>query len=158
MFRLPREDKRKSQSVIKRQVANRLICCIDGCDSPLTQFEGPGSSSLCRPHQVKQREYGGLGRLDRPHTFHRKFVCDHCGKDVAKEVSEKYPDLEETNPVLFNRLCRNRVIGDHIVRRADGGDNSEENLQSLCLDCDSDKTILNEDYKKPTIPKKINTT
>lgn len=114
----------------------------------MTQYEGPGSDSLCRPHQLKQREYGGVGRLDRPHTFHRKWVCDHCNKDVAEEVRKKYPNMEESDPIKFNRLCRNRVIGDHIVRQADGGDDSEENLQSLCLDCNSDKTILNEDFRK----------
>lgn len=150
MFRLARDDKRKSAAVIKRQVSNKLICCIDGCDRPLTQFEGPGSDSLCRYHQLKQREYGGAGRIDRPHTFHRKWVCDHCGKDVSEEVRKKYPELEETDPITFNRLCRNRIIGDHIIRQADGGDDSEENLQSLCLDCNSDKTILNEDYRKGT--------
>lgn len=148
MFRLARDDKRKSAAVIKRQVLNKLICCIDGCDRPLTQFEGPGSDSLCRYHQLKQREYGGTGRIDRPHTFHRKWVCDHCGKDVSEEVRKKYPDMEGSDPITFNRLCRNRIIGDHIVRQADGGDDSEENLQSLCLDCNSDKTILNEDYRK----------
>jgi 5-methylcytosine-specific restriction endonuclease McrA len=75
-------------------------------------------------------------------------VCDHCNKDVAEEVRKKYPNMEECDPIKFNRLCRNRVIGDHIVRQADGGDDSEENLQSLCLDCNSDKTILNEDFRK----------
>lgn len=148
MFRLARDDKRKSAAMIKRQVLNKLICCIDGCDRELTQFEGPGSDSLCRHHQLKQREYGGVGRIDRPHTFHRKWVCDHCGKDVSEEVRKKYPEIEEQDPITFNRLCRNRIIGDHIIRQADGGDDSEENLQSLCLDCNSDKTILNEDYRK----------
>lgn len=153
MLRSARDDKRKSAAVINRQVSNKLICCLDGCDRPLTQFEGPGSDSLCRHHQLKQREYNGVGRLDRPHTFHRKWVCDHCGKDVSEEVRKKYPDMEETDPITFNRLCRNRIIGDHIVRQADGGDDSEENLQSLCLDCNSDKTILNEDYRKSFIDK-----
>lgn len=148
MFRLPHDDKRKSQSVIKKQLAQHLICCLDGCDNPLTHYEGPGSDSLCRKHQLKQREYGELGRLDRPHTFHRKWTCDHCGKNVADEVREKYPGMEETDPIKFNRICRNRIIGDHIIRQADGGDNSEQNLQSLCLDCNADKTILNEDYRK----------
>jgi 5-methylcytosine-specific restriction endonuclease McrA len=110
---------------------------------------GPGSDKLCRPHQLLQTEYeGGVGRIDRPHTFHRKWVCAHCGKDVSLAVSEKYPNLEEENPKLFNRLCRNRIIADHKVRKADGGDDSEDNVQSLCLDCNSDKTILSEDWRK----------
>ena len=147
-FRLPRDDKKKSAAVIKYQVNQGLICCLDGCDRPLSVYEGPGSNSLCRRDQLKQIEYNGVGRLDRPHTFHRKWVCDHCGKDVMQEVRNKYPELEEKDPIKFNRLCRNRIIGDHKIRQADGGDDSEDNLQSLCLDCNSDKTILNEDFRK----------
>lgn len=148
MFRLPRDDKRKSQFVIKRQLAQHLICCLDGCDNPLTHYEGPGSDSLCRPHQLKQREYGELGRLDRPHTFHRKWICDDCGKNIPEAVKKKFPNIEENDPILFNRLCRKRIIGDHIIRRADGGPDTAENIQTLCLDCDADKTIMNEDYRK----------
>jgi 5-methylcytosine-specific restriction endonuclease McrA len=147
-LRLPGDDKKKSAAVIKYQVNQGLICCLDGCDRPLSVYEGPGSNSLCRTHQLKQREYNGVGRLDRPHTFHRKWVCDHCGKDVLQEVRNKFPKMEEEDPIRFNRLCRNRIIGDHKIRQADGGDDSEDNLQSLCLDCNSDKTILNEDFRK----------
>lgn len=141
-------DKPKSMLQLKKDLGK--CCTIDGCGKPLTQMEGPGSGILCREHQLNQRDYGGTGRIDRPHTFHRTFVCDDCGKDVAAEVSKKYPGLQETDPKKFNRLCRNRVIGDHIIRRADGGDDSAENIQTLCLDCNSDKTILNEDYRKGT--------
>lgn len=146
--RVPLDDKKKSISIIRRQIEHRLICSIDKCDNPLSVYEGPGSNSLCRQHQLKSIEYNGTGRLDRPHTFHRKFVCDHCGTDVTELVQAKYPGLKEKDPIMFNRLCRNRMIGDHIIRQSDGGDDSEENLQSLCLDCNSDKTILNEDYRK----------
>jgi 5-methylcytosine-specific restriction endonuclease McrA len=139
-------DQPKSIGQMKKELGK--CCSIPGCGKPLTHMQGPGSGVLCRDHQLKQREYGGMGRIDRPHTFHRKCICDHCGKDVAEEVRKKYPNIEEADPIVFNRLCRNRIIGDHIVRRADGGDDSEENLQSLCLDCDSDKTILNEDFRK----------
>jgi len=147
-IRLPRSDKKKSAAIIKYQLNNKLICSLDGCDSELSIYEGPGSESLCRAHQLKQREYNGLGRLDRPHTFHRKWVCDMCGIDIAERIRTKYPTLEETSPVLFNRLCRNQIIGDHIVRKADGGLDTEDNIQSLCLLCNSDKTILNEDWRK----------
>jgi 5-methylcytosine-specific restriction endonuclease McrA len=151
MFRLASDDERKSPATIKRQLKYKLVCCIDGCGNPISQMTGPGSDRLCRDHQVNQIEYGRVGRMDRPHTFHRKWVCDHCGKDVSEEVRKKFPDLEASDPVTFNRLCRNRIIGDHIIRQADGGDNSKENLQSLCLDCNSDKTILNEDYKRSSL-------
>lgn len=148
MFRQPQDDKLKSLSVIKRQHESGATCSIPGCCNPISNMTGPGSDLLCREHQLQQREYGGPGRIDRPHTFHRKWVCAHCGKDVSLAVREKYPDLEEENPKLFNRLCRNRIIADHIVRKADGGDDSADNIQSLCLDCNSDKTILNEDWRK----------
>jgi hypothetical protein len=147
-IRLPRSDKKKSAAIIKYQINNKLICSLDGCDNALSIYEGPGSDSLCRSHQLKQREYNGLGRLDRPHTFHRKWVCDMCGIDIAERVRTKYPTLEVTSPELFNRLCRNQIIGDHIIRKADGGSDTEDNIQSLCLLCNSDKTILSEDYKK----------
>jgi len=142
------DDNKKSTAIIKYQIKNKLTCSLDGCDKPLSIYEGPGSDSLCRAHQLKQKEYNGLGRLDRPHTFHRKYVCDMCGIDVAERVRNKYPTLEETSPELFNRLCRNQIIGDHIIRRADGGSDTEDNIQSLCLLCNSDKTILSEDWRK----------
>jgi 5-methylcytosine-specific restriction endonuclease McrA len=145
-MRDPNWDKPKSLAQIKKE--RDLLCKIPGCGKHLTNMLGPGSEALCREHQLKQREYGGVGRIDRPHTFHREWVCIECGKDVSVAVSEKYPDLELANPALFNRLCRNRIIGDHIIRKADGGADTKENIQSLCLDCNSDKTILNEDYRK----------
>jgi hypothetical protein len=148
-IRLAKDDKKKSAAFIKHQIDKNLICSLDGCSKPLSVYDGPGSDSLCRSHQLKQREYNGLGRLDRPHTFHRKWVCDMCGIDIAERVRTKYPTLEETSPELFNRLCRNQIIGDHIVRKADGGADTEDNIQSLCLLCNSDKTILSEDYRKP---------
>jgi len=148
MMREMKWDKPKSMSQLKKDLGK--CCTIDGCGKPLTQMEGPGSSILCREHQLNQRDYGGTGRIDRPHTFHRTFVCDECGKDVAAEVTKKYPELLAIDPKKFNRLCRNRVIGDHIIRRSDGGDDSANNIQTLCLDCNSDKTILNEDYRKGT--------
>lgn len=139
--------KRKSAAKLKEQIDKGLTCTIPGCTNPLTHKTGPGSDLLCKKHQKNLREFGGTGRIDRPHTHHRKWVCDECGKNVREEVRKKFPELEDKDPILFNRLCRNRIIGDHIIRRADGGDDSEENLQSLCKDCEADKTILNEDWR-----------
>ncbi len=147
-LRDPGKDKLKSQAILKEQVRLNRICCMDGCNSLLSMFEGPGGDLLCRDHQLKLVEYGGAGKIDRLHTLHRKWICDDCGVDVSEQVRQKYPTLEETSPVLFNRLCRNRIIGDHQIRQADGGDDSEENIRSLCLNCNSDKTILNEDWRK----------
>lgn len=151
-FRDPSKDKLKSSSILKEQTRLNSKCCMPNCNELLSIFDGPGSDVLCRDHQLKLVEYGGAGKLGRLHTLHRKWVCDDCGKDVSVEVAKKYPGLEESDPVKFNRLCRNRIIGDHIIRRADGGDDSADNLQSLCLDCNSDKTILNEDYLKGNRP------
>lgn len=151
MFRKAQDDRLKSLAIIRRQVESGATCQLDGCSEPVSNMTGPGGDRLCRKHQLDQREYGGPGRIDRPHTFHRRWICDHCGIDVSAEVAQKYPGLEDEDPVLFNRLCRNRIIADHIVRQADGGDNSAQNIQSLCLDCNADKTILNEDFRKAKI-------
>lgn len=147
-MRDPQYDKFKTAAQLAKDVGK--TCSIAGCTKRLTQQQGPGQDVLCRDHQLKLREYGGAGRIDRPHTFHRAWVCTDCGKDVSVEVDKKYPTLKDTSPELYNRMCRNRVIADHIIRKADGGDDSEENIQTLCLDCNSDKTILNEDYRKGT--------
>jgi hypothetical protein len=147
-FRDPSKDRLKSQSVLKAQIRSNQTCCMDGCNNPLTMFDGPGSDILCREDQLKLVEYGGTGKISRLHTLHRKWICDDCGVDVSEQVRIKYPNMEQDNPVLFNRLCRNRIIGDHQIRRADGGDDSEENIKSFCLNCNSDKTIINEDWRK----------
>lgn len=138
-------DKPKNLSQLRKELGK--VCSVPGCGKPLTNMEGPGANTLCREHQLAQVEYGGPGKLSRPHTFHRKWICSVCGKDVSAEVDKAHPGLKDSNPDLFNRLCRNRIIGDHKIRKADGGEDTEENVQSLCLDCNSDKTILNEDYR-----------
>lgn len=141
-------DQPKPFSQIKKELNAGKVCTVPGCGQPLTTMLGPGSDSLCREHQLKLVEYGGVGKIERPHTFHRKWVCDECGTDVSEQVRNKYPTMEQDDPAMFNRLCRNRIIGDHIVRRSDGGADTAENIQSLCLPCNSDKTILSEDWRK----------
>ena len=138
---------KKSPRKLKQQIEAGASCTVEGCNMPLTQKTGPGQDMLCRKHQKNLREFGGTGRLDRPHTHHRKWTCDECGKNVQEEVRKKFPLIEEEDPALFSRMCRNRIIGDHIVRKVDGGPDTEENIQSLCLDCNSDKTILAEDWR-----------
>lgn len=139
-------DQMKGMSQLKKDLGK--VCSIPGCGKPLTHMQGPGSDTLCRDHQLGQVEYGGPGKISRPHTFHRQWACIDCGKDVSVEVDKKYPGLRESDPDKFFRLCRNRIIGDHVIRRADGGDDTKENVQSRCLDCNSDKTIINEDFRK----------
>lgn len=140
-----REDLPKSLSQIKKEQGKQ--CSIDGCSKPLTTMQGPGSGSLCREHQLKQIEYGGPGRSDRPHTFHRKQFCEVCGYNPYQDP--KYQSYKESDPDLFNRLCRAQLIGDHsVIRKVDGGTDTEDNIKTLCLSCDRDKTIVNEDYRR----------
>lgn len=139
-------DQPKSLSQLKKDQGR--ICSIPGCGKPVTHMQGPGSSSLCRDHQLQQRDYGGMGRLDRPHTFHRKQCCEECGYSPFEDP--KYEQYKESNPELYNRLCRTQLIGDHQHRQADGGDHTAENIKTLCLRCNADKTILNEDYRRGT--------
>jgi len=138
---------KKSPRQLKHQLEKGLQCTVSGCDEPLTQKTGPGQDKLCRKHQKNLREFGGTGRLDRPHTHHRKWICNECGKNVQEDVRRKYPHIEQEDPATFGRLCRNRIIGDHIIRKVDGGEDTEENIQTFCLDCNADKTILNEDWR-----------
>lgn len=138
---------KKSPRKLKEQIEKGLTCTLDGCERPLTQKTGPGSDRLCREHQKMQREFNGPGRLDRPWTFFRKWICDDCGRDVCEEVRIRCPHIEEDDPELFYRLCRNMMVADHIVRKADGGSDTEENIQSLCLNCNSFKTTLSEDWR-----------
>ena len=138
---------RKSTRQLKEQLKKGLTCTILGCDEPLSHKQGPGGNKLCRKHHKQMREYGGVGRLDRPHTFHRKWTCDWCGVDALEKVRKKLPHLEDADPDLFYRQARDLIVGDHIIRRKDGGDDSEENIQTLCRDCDSFKTIQAEDWR-----------
>jgi HNH endonuclease len=103
---------------------------------------------------VLSTEYGGAGKSGRPHTFHREWKCVKCGKDVSVEVLKKYPGIDELDADLYNRLCRNRIIGDHIIRKSDGGSDGPENIQSLCLDCNADKTILEKDNRIGSVKQK----
>jgi hypothetical protein len=136
-------DKIKSPSQLTSDMSKQ--CSLPGCDNPLTHMEGPGSEVLCREHQLKQREYGGMGRIDRPHTFHRDWVCSECGYNVLEDP--RLADIEDE--MTKRRVGRVLMHGDHHgERRADGGDDSAENIKCLCVVCHAKKTILNEDYKK----------
>ena len=70
-LRNPEKDKLKSAGILHEQYKYRPVCCLGDCDEPLTIFEGPGSDKLCREHQLLLTEYGGMGKLDRLHTFYR---------------------------------------------------------------------------------------
>lgn len=137
-----RWDQPKSQEELRKDLGK--TCSIPGCNNPLTHMQGPGSKVLCREHQLQQREYGGMGRIDRPHTFHRRWVCDCCGTNVLEDP--RLADIEDE--MTRRRVARVLMHGDHNgVRRADGGDDSADNVSSLCYVCHAKKTILNEDYR-----------
>ncbi len=138
-------DKQKSWKTIQEETSRGATCSIPGCSNPLTVFKGPGQDVYCREHQLAQKEYGGMGSgRNAPHTFHREFYCEECGYNPFEDP--KY-DQYKSEPDLFNRLCRSQLIADHnLVREADGGQHTKENIKTLCLRCNADKTILNKDY------------
>lgn len=117
---------------------DRGICNIPGCENKKTRLRGPGSRNYCEYHQGLMREYGGFARSDRPWTFHKKTHCEKCGHNPLD------------NPLvgqIRNELLRNRVrwsllIVDHKIARKDGGKDTEENTQTLCLSCNYVKTML----------------
>jgi len=137
----------KSLTKIKRQKKSGLKCTIDGCDSELTLRKGECQDLLCEEHQKNLIIYDGFGRIDRPWTFHRGPMCEICKRLIADIVRDIDPNLEYNNPSLFSRQCRNMTIADHKIRKADGGKDCKDNIQTLCLNCNSYKTIAHEDWR-----------
>lgn len=117
-------------------------CKVPGCGCDITAFMGSGSDSLCELHQRGLAVNGGFGRLNKPYSFHRTSVCDHCGTDYAQHPAIQAISDEETR----NRALRTCMIGDHKVRRADGGNDTADNIQTLCRICDAIKTTVAQDY------------
>lgn len=138
-------DKMKPRSQLRREVELGSTCSIPGCNNLLTIFKGPGSDCYCREHQLLHKDYGGPGNPARPHTFHRtaNYVCEECGWEVLEDPRLK--DIEDESKK--RTIARKLLHGDHQIRQADGGDDSEENVKCLCLICHAKKTVLNEDYK-----------
>jgi len=154
-FRDPNKDKLKSPSVLKEQIKVNLTCCIDGCNELVSVFDGPGSDKLCRTHQLQTVEYGGYGKLERPHTFHRSDVCSCCGHDINDDSRwEKAQTffgifLTETQK---HEIKRRYNHGDHNgTRKSDGGDDSAENIAAMCSFCHWVKTVIFDDGKKGSI-------
>lgn len=136
------EEYENTQIEIKKNV--QKICKIDDCQEPVSRIGGKGSKSLCREHQLISVAYGGLGRIDRPHTFHRSWVCSECGCNVLED--SRLQDIEDE--MLKRTVARCLVHGDHKIRKVDGGDDRADNIISLCYVCHCKKTILNNDHKK----------
>jgi 5-methylcytosine-specific restriction endonuclease McrA len=136
-------DELKSMSQMIKEADK--VCFLKDCGQPLTPFKGEGSSVLCRVHQLDLVERGGMGRIDRPHTFYRSWICDECNTDILQDPRLK--DIEDE--MMKRRIGRVLMHGDHNkVRKADGGEDTSENIRSLCYVCHAKKTMMNEDYKK----------
>lgn len=118
-----------------------LTCDIPGCGSSRTHYHGRGRN-LCGHHQSRMREYGGPGRLDRPYTFHKKTCCEVCGHNPWEHPMVKLIEDE----LVRDRVANGMLIVDHKNPQKNGVDHTEENTQTLCLDCNLIKTTLSCDF------------
>ena len=150
-------DQPKSISQMKKELGK--VCSVPGCGKPLTHMQGPGSGVLCREHQLQQREYGGYGRIDRPHTFHRSDVCSCCGQNINDdprwEKAQTFFGISLTEEQK-HEIKRRYNHGDHSFRKADGGEDSAENIAALCSFCHWVKTVINDDGRKSILKEEPN--
>lgn len=142
-------DQPKPFSQVKKDLGK--VCSVPGCGQPLTHMLGPGSDSLCRDHQLLHIEYGGYGRLDRPHTFHRSDTCACCGQDINNDP--RWAKAQEFFGITLTEKQKHEIKrrynhGDHDFRKADGGDDSEDNTNAYCTFCHWVKTVINNDGRK----------
>lgn len=144
MFRDPKQDKRKSTAKIKEQIEHHKICAAPGCERAVSIYQGPNADTLCRPCMLTQREYGGMGRGDRPHTMARNESCEICGYTPANDpqiIEAANGDVVELNRHIRSQLEVNHIDGDH-------KNNAPENLQTLCLKDHRIITIKEKHYAK----------
>ena len=124
-------------------------CVLDGCTSPLTHFQGPGSLQLCREHQLRLREYGGPGRLDRPYTFWKKDYCESCGRHPSKD-NPRIAEMKEPMRTVVGRMMlqvdHKKVGGQNKYSKQATGVNHPKNLLTLCAECHQLKTYKNSDH------------
>lgn len=149
-FRNPNKDRLKGASVLKEQIRLETKCSLSDCNKPLTIFDGPGSDKYCREHQLESIEYGGYGRGDRPHTFHRSDTCDCCGQNINDDP--RWEKAQEFFGIVLTEAQKNEIKrrynhGDHNFRKADGGDDSAENTNAFCSFCHWVKTVINNDSR-----------
>ena len=127
--------KLKPSYVVENEAGTK--CQLHNCDNPITLRSGPGSK-LCKHHQKQMTE--GFARLDRPYTFDKECVCERCGYDPIKDN----PYISSlSNPEEYKNAISACIDVDHI----DGNhaNNDPTNLQYLCKNCHSAKTIINGD-------------
>ena len=138
--RNPSKDKLKSNAVLKEQL--EVKCMLEDCDNTLSIYDGPGSNSLCREHQLECVEYGGMGKPERPWTFYRTMVCAKCGYNPTED--SQFEEIEAEYHRL--RVMRAIMHGDHIHLKSRGGANTADNIQTLCVKCHMIKTYKEKDY------------
>ena len=136
----PSKDKLKSNAVLKEQL--EVKCMLEDCDNTLSIYDGPGSNSLCREHQLECVEYGGMGKPERPWTFYRTMVCAKCGYNPTED--SQFEEIEDEYHRL--RVMRAIMHGDHIHLKSQGGANTADNIQTLCVKCHMIKTYKEKDY------------
>jgi len=150
-FRNPNKDRLKSAGILKEQVRLQAKCQHPNCTNDLTIFDGPGSDILCRLHQLELVEYGGYGKISKPHTFHRSDICECCGHDINQDFRwEKAMAFFGVTPTekQISEIKRRYNHGDHDHRKADGGDDSAENTNAFCTFCHWFKTVINNDGRR----------
>lgn len=115
-------------------------CQVDGCNTMLSPFTGPGSDTLCRDHQMHLHEYGGFSKAAKPYTIGKTSVCEECGFDALEHPAI----VAIEDPIMKNRAVRMIITTDHI----DGNhsNNSLTNLIHICNICHNVKTIVSGDY------------
>jgi len=135
-------DQLKSPAQLKKE--HGKTCCVPHCGKPLSHVVGPGSEKYCRDHQLYQAEYGGYAGTELYQAY-RKPYCECCGFNPSEDTTWKHYHLKDTHPDLFNRLCRNKLDVNH--KDGNHENNHPDNLETLCKNCHSDTTILEEHYK-----------
>ena len=138
-----KKDQSKSNAVIKEQVARGATCMLEDCCEPLSTYDGPGSNLLCRKHQLECVEYGGMGKPERPYTFYRGWVCTCCGYD-PREDELRFGHVENEYDKI--RAMRGVMHGDHIKLKSQGGSDTQDNINTLCVLCHMAKTYTEKDY------------
>jgi hypothetical protein len=140
-------DKPKSLAQIRKELGKGCVIC----SKPLTNMLGPGSNRLCREHQLEEISYGGYGKLSKPHTFHRSDTCQCCGQNINEdsrwEKAQSFFGVDLTE-AQKNEVKRRYNHGDHNFRKADGGNDSEENTNAFCSFCHWVKTVIFNDGRK----------
>jgi len=137
----------KSQSTLYQYKLYPQFCTLFWCNNEPSRYKGVGSR-MCEHHQSLMREYGGPARTDRPYTFNKKQYCEKCGFNPWTDD----PLLDKIDDeIVKDRLAWGTLIVDHIHTQRDGGDDSPENCQTLCVRCNQHKTTLACD----NMPKKL---